>query len=134
MEMLLRFGRETAHVFREMAPYLLLGFLIAGLLAILLPRQRLARVIGGRGWGAAARAALLGVPLPLCSCSVLPTAFALRRRGAGRGATVAFLISTPETGVDSIAVTYALNRPRRPASVPSQNLEPLRSERMVSYF
>lgn len=111
MEIVLRYARETAGIFNEMAVYLLLGFLVAGLLAVLLPRGRLAGWVGGRGWGPALRAALLGVPLPLCSCSVLPTAFALRRRGAGRGATVSFLISTPETSIDSIAVTYALMDP-----------------------
>ena len=105
------YASASAGIFLEMAVYLLLGFVVAGLIAVLLPGGRMARLIGGRGLGASVRAALLGVPLPLCSCSVLPTAFALRKRGAGRGATVSFLISTPETSADSIAVTYALMDP-----------------------
>ena len=92
------------------APFLLLGFLVAGFLRYWLPRGWLASKLGG-GSGAIVRAAALGVPLPLCSCSVLPTAIGLRRSGASKSSTVAFLVSTPETGVDSIAVSWALLDP-----------------------
>lgn len=91
-----------------MAPYILLGFLIAGLLQVFIDRRTMARHLSGRGIGPVVKAALFGIPLPLCSCGVLPTAVALRRRGASKGATTSFLIATPQTGVDSIAATYSL--------------------------
>lgn len=92
----------------EMAPYVLLGFLIAGLLEVFVDRRTMARHLSGRGFGPVVKAALFGIPLPLCSCGVLPTAVALRRRGGSKGATTSFLIATPQTGVDSIAATYSL--------------------------
>ncbi|HET6441955.1 MAG TPA: SO_0444 family Cu/Zn efflux transporter [Phycisphaerae bacterium] len=91
--------------------YVVIGLLAAGLVHILVSRAFLTRHLGGKGFWPVVKAALVGAPLPLCSCSVLPTAFALRERGAGRGATVSFLISTPETSFDSIAVTWALMGP-----------------------
>jgi len=91
--------------------YVLVGFLAAGLVHILVSREWLTRHLGGAGWRPVLKAAVVGAPLPLCSCSVLPAAYALRRKGAGRGATVSFLISTPETSVDSLAVTWALMGP-----------------------
>jgi len=98
-------------VLSEMSPYLLLGFFIAGVLHVVMPAAFVRRHLGGRGWGKVAKAALLGVPLPLCSCSVIPVTASLRRQGAGRGAVTAFLMSTPQTGVDSILVTYSLLGP-----------------------
>jgi len=98
-------------VLTEMAPYLLLGFLFAGVLSVLISTEWVERHLGGRGVGQIFKASLFGVPLPLCSCGVLPVAASLRRQGASRGATTAFLLSTPQTGVDSIAVTYALLGP-----------------------
>lgn len=95
----------------EMAPYILLGFLIAGILQVWVDRQTMAKHLSGRGWKPVVKAALFGIPLPLCSCGVLPTAVALRRRGASKGATTSFLIATPQTGVDSIAATYSLLGP-----------------------
>lgn len=92
----------------EMAPYLLLGFLFAGVLHAFLPASFYNRHLARPGFGSVARAAAFGVPLPLCSCGVIPTAMALRREGASRGATVSFLIATPQTGVDSIAATYSM--------------------------
>jgi len=95
----------------EMAPYLLFGFAAAGLLSMFLSREYVESHLGGRGSMSVLKSALLGVPLPLCSCSVLPVAASLRKHGAGRGATAAFLLSTPQTGVDSILVTYSLLGP-----------------------
>lgn len=94
-----------------MAPYLLFGFAVAGILSVLISPATVEKHLGGRGFGSVVRAALIGVPLPLCSCSVIPVTLTLRRHGAGRGAATAFLLSTPQTGVDSIAVTYALLGP-----------------------
>lgn len=95
----------------HMAPYLLLGFTAAGLLSVLISPAWVERHLGDRGLGQVFKASFFGVPLPLCSCGVIPVGASLRQHGAGKGATTAFLLSTPQTGVDSIAVTYALLGP-----------------------
>lgn len=95
----------------EMAPYLLLGFAVAGLLSVFISPEWVERHLGGSRLSQIFKASLFGVPLPLCSCGVIPVAASLRRHGAGKGATTAFLLSTPQTGVDSIAVTWALMGP-----------------------
>ncbi len=92
----------------EMSPYLLFGFLVAGILSVLIRQQTVEKHLGGEGFIASLKAAVFGVPMPLCSCGVIPVSASLRRHGAGRGATTSFLISTPQTGVDSILVTYSL--------------------------
>ena len=97
---------ETARRFVEMAPYLLLGLTVAGALSVILKKGFVARHVGTRGFGSILKASLLGVPLPLCSCGVIPTASYLRRAGASRPALLSFLISTPQTGVDSITATW----------------------------
>ena len=96
------------NIVNEMSPYILLGFLIAGLLHVFIKEETLIRHLSGRGFKTIAKAAAIGVPLPLCSCGVLPTAVSLRREGASKAATTSFLIATPQTGVDSIAATYSL--------------------------
>jgi len=95
----------------EMAPYLLFGFLVAGVLYAFVPGEFYRKHLSRPGALAVIKAALIGVPLPLCSCGVLPTAVSLRRNGASRGASTSFLIATPQTGVDSIAATYSLLGP-----------------------
>ena len=111
MGFLLDFAQSLWLVTAQMAPWLLLGFLVAGLLSVYVSPRWLERHLGGRGMGPVWKASLLGVPLPLCSCGVIPVAASLRRHGASPAATTAFLISTPQTGVDSIAVTGALLGP-----------------------
>ena len=91
-----------------MSPYLMLGFLIAGVLHAFVPSSIYSRYLAGTGFRSVVTAALFGIPLPLCSCGVLPTAVALRRSGASRAASTSFLIATPQTGVDSIAATYSM--------------------------
>jgi hypothetical protein len=98
-------------VFVEMAPYLLIGFAAAGVVAQLLDPRLLKRHLAGESARSVAIATIVGAPLPLCSCSVVPVAAGLRNAGAGRGATSAFLVATPETGIDSVATTYALLGP-----------------------
>jgi uncharacterized membrane protein YraQ (UPF0718 family) len=98
-------------LFIESAPWLLLGFFVAGLIKSFVPEDLMSRQLGGRGLWVTVKAALLGAPLPLCSCGVVPAALGLRRGGASKNATVSFLVATPETGVDSIAVSYALLGP-----------------------
>ena len=104
---------ESWNIFVETAPYLIFGLGIAGLLNVLVPDQKIVDYLGASAGKirSVINAALAGLPLPLCSCGVVPAAMSIRKRGANRGATLSFLISTPETGVDSIAVTYALLDP-----------------------
>ncbi|MBD5234057.1 MAG: heavy metal-associated domain-containing protein [Bacteroidales bacterium] len=96
------------NILNEMSPYILLGFFIAGLLHVFVRPSAMSRHLSGGGWKPVVKAALFGIPLPLCSCGVLPTAVALRRRGASKAAATSFLIATPQTGVDSIAATWSL--------------------------
>ncbi|GAB4317602.1 MAG: SO_0444 family Cu/Zn efflux transporter [Candidatus Zixiibacteriota bacterium] len=98
-------------VILQAAPYLVLGFIAAMLIYAMFPKDRVHSLLGKPGLGSILKASLLGIPLPLCSCGVLPTALSLNDKGASKGATVSFLVSTPETGVDSIAVTWALINP-----------------------
>lgn len=102
------FTNNTWDLVAEMAPYLLFGFAVAGLLHILIRKEFVERWLGKPGLGSVIKASVLGVPMPLCSCSVIPVAASLRKSGATRGATASFLSSTPQTGVDSIFATYAL--------------------------
>lgn len=95
----------------EMSPYILLGFLIAGLMHAFIPQNTFARHLSGTGWRSVIKSVLIGIPLPLCSCGVLPTAIAMRRNGASNASSTSFLIATPQTGVDSIAATYSLLGP-----------------------
>lgn len=92
----------------ESAPYLLIGLFIAGLLRAFLPQEFLARHLGNNSLGSAFKAALFGIPLPLCCCGVLPTAVSLYRQGASLSATFAFLVATPQTSVDAILLAYGL--------------------------
>lgn len=96
------------NIINEMSPYILLGFFIAGLLHVFVNEKTLLRHLSGNGFKTVVKAAAIGIPLPLCSCGVLPTAVSLRRQGASKAATTSFLIATPQTGVDSIAATYSL--------------------------
>lgn len=96
------------NLLNEMSPYLLLGFLAAGILHAFVPRDTYARHLSGSGFASVLKAALTGVPLPLCSCGVIPTTISLRKSGASEAASTSFLIATPQTGVDSIAATYSL--------------------------
>lgn len=100
--------KEIFDLINGMAPYLLLGFFLAGVMHAFVPQTLYRRYLGGHSFRAVLIAALLGIPLPLCSCGVIPTAMSLRKEGASKGATVSFLISTPQTGVDSIIATYSL--------------------------
>lgn len=108
---LVRVLQSSWSVLLESAPFVLLGFFVAGVLKAFVPENLVAAHLGGRGLGGILKASAIGVPIPLCSCGVLPAAAGLKKQGAGKGALASFLISTPETGVDSIAVSYALLDP-----------------------
>lgn len=98
-------------LFLDSAPWLLLGLIFAGLLKMFVPMKWINSQLGGHGLKSTIKAALIGAPLPLCSCGVIPAAIGLRRSGASKAATTSFLVSTPETGVDSITVSYVLLGP-----------------------
>ena len=108
MNVLLNILKEVWVLTKEMSPYLLLGFLLAGLMHEFLPSTLYTNHLGKNNFRSVFLSAMFGVPLPLCSCGVIPTAMGLRREGASKGATVSFLIATPQTGVDSIIATYSL--------------------------
>jgi uncharacterized protein len=111
MNFLLRVLEETYRIVLDSGVFILLGFFLAGVLSEVVDTARIGRLLGGRSLRSILTAALVGAPLPLCSCGVLPAAVALRKKGASREATVSFLVSTPETGVDSILITYGLLGP-----------------------
>jgi uncharacterized membrane protein YraQ (UPF0718 family) len=96
-------------LFTESAPFLLLGMIIAGMINQWIPPAWVEKTLGGKS--SILTAALIGAPLPLCSCSVIPVAMGIRRSGASKASTASFLVATPETGVDSIGITYALMGP-----------------------
>lgn len=109
--MLLEFFENLLNLFLDTAIWLLFGLVLAAILKGWIPSTLVRKWLSGKGPGGVIRAAFIGAPLPLCSCGVLPTAIGLRRSGASKPATVSFLVATPETGVDSISVTYALLGP-----------------------
>ena len=111
MQTLVEVLKQSWLLVLEASPYLLFGFVLAGLMHAFLPIERIVHWMGRPNWRSVFNAAVIGTPLPLCSCSVVPVADSLRKGGASKGATTAFLISTPESGLDSIAVTYGLMDP-----------------------
>jgi uncharacterized membrane protein YraQ (UPF0718 family) len=111
MELLMQILVESWRIFEESSVYILFGIFVAGLLRVFLSPEAVARHLGEGRFRSVFKAALMGIPIPLCSCGVLPAAVSLKKQGANNGATTAFLISTPESGVDSIALTYALMDP-----------------------
>ena len=111
LEILKLFVHSFWEVLGQMAPYLLFGYLIAGILSVFVTTDTVKTHLGGSKFGSILKAALFGMPLPLCSCSVIPVTASLHKSGAGRGAVASFLISTPTTGVDSIMAAWALMGP-----------------------
>ena len=111
MNIFLGLIKEIWYLLEEMAPYLLLGFAVAGVLHVLLPKEKVTRHLSHNRFSAVVKASVFGIPLPLCSCGVIPVAAHLEKQGARRGPILSFLISTPTTGVDSILATYALLGP-----------------------
>ncbi|KPL11179.1 MAG: hypothetical protein AMS26_20545, partial [Bacteroides sp. SM23_62] len=108
MDYTIRFLSALVDISLEMAPYLLLGFLFAGILYVWFPKKKVYKYLGKPNSASVINAALIGIPLPLCSCGVIPTGISFYNSGASKGSSVSFLISTPQTGMDSIMVTYSL--------------------------
>lgn len=111
MDIMVGIIRESWEILVESSPYVFFGFFAAGLLKAYLPEHLVAKHLGEDNATSVLKASLFGIPLPLCSCGVIPAAIALRKQGASKGATAAFLVSVPETGVDSAAITWALLDP-----------------------
>lgn len=110
-DILLNYASQTWLLLNEAAPWVLFGFFVAALIKTFISDQFIAKHLGKNGTASVLKASALGVPLPLCSCGVVPAATGLRRQGASKGATAAFMISTPETGADSMAVSWAMLDP-----------------------
>lgn len=102
---------ESWSLLLDSSVYILFGILLSGFLKVFLNPATVAKHLGSGRFSSVIKAALIGVPLPLCSCGVLPAAVSLQKQGANKGATTAFLISTPESGIDSITISYALLDP-----------------------
>ncbi len=111
MEIWTKFIDETWELALEMAPYLWIGFIAAGAIRIWLRPETAQRLLGGRGWIKNIQATVIGIPLPVCSCGIVPIAAGLRKFGAGPGPTLSFMTATPQTGVDSILATWGMMGP-----------------------
>jgi len=95
----------------EMAPFLLMGMVISGLISIFIDNRLILKHLGSKNFLSIIKSTVFGIPIPLCSCGVIPVAATLREAGASKGSTVSFLVSTPQTGVDSIFLTYGMLGP-----------------------
>lgn len=111
IQIILEIIKESFELLKNISPFLLIGFIFAGTLYVFIPKDKILKHLGEKHWSSVWKAAIFGIPLPICSCGVLPIAYSLRKRGASEGATLSFLISTPTTGVDSILATYGLLGP-----------------------
>ena len=108
MNHLIEFSYAIVTLLVEMSPYLLLGFAFAGLLSVLVSQEKIESQIGKQGFLSNLKAVLYGIPLPLCSCGVIPVSASLKRHGASKGSIISFLVATPQTGIDSILATYGV--------------------------
>lgn len=111
MDIVINFLKEILNLWLDVSPYLILGMTIAGIVHVFLGKEFVSRHLGRGGIGSILKATLIGVPLPVCSCGVIPLATSLRNDGAHKSSVLAFLVATPATGIDSIMVTYSLLGP-----------------------
>lgn len=107
-EFIVEYISELVYLLNEMAPWLILGLVFAGLLKVFFPQDKVQKYMGKPTTKSAVNASVMGIPMPLCSCGVIPTGISFFRNGASKGATNSFLISTPQTGIDSIFATYSM--------------------------
>ena len=108
MEYISMFLDSLVTLSNAMAPYILFGLFFAGILHEIVPESLVTKHLGKENISSVIKATLFGVPLPVCSCGVIPLATSIKKSGASRGATISFLISTPITGIDSILATYGM--------------------------
>ncbi|MHC4140067.1 MAG: permease, partial [Planctomycetota bacterium] len=111
MELIKLFFSGIWEIFQLLAPFMLIGLLLAGLIHILIPRNMIQRLMGGKGLLSVITSAAVGIPLPICSCAVVPVSIELHRKGASKPSIMSFLITTPESGSDSILITWGLLGP-----------------------
>ena len=97
--------------FNQISPFLIIGFLISGFLSVCLTVEQISKYLGKQNLKSIFLGSIFGVPIPLCSCGVIPVTAYLRKHGASKASATSFLISTPQTGVDSIMVTYGMLGP-----------------------
>ncbi len=107
----LRIVQNFWDILLEMSPYLIFGFFVSGILSVVISKKWISRHLGGNNIVSTVKASLFGIPLPLCSCGIIPVSMSMNKQGASKGSTVSFLISTPQTGMDSIFVSYSLLGP-----------------------
>ena len=110
-DIIITYWNEIISLFIEMSSFLIIGFIISGFLFIVISKEIIANNLGQSGLLSVIKASIFGIPMPLCSCGVIPVATSLYNRGASKGATLSFLISTPQTGIDSILITYGMLGP-----------------------
>ena len=108
MEYLVEFIEALVELSNAMAPYILFGLVFAGILHELVPDTLVTKHLGKESISSVIKSTVFGIPLPVCSCGVIPLATSIKKSGAYKGATLSFLISTPITGVDSILATYGM--------------------------
>lgn len=108
MSYVIVFLESFLEMFVDISFYLMIGLLIVGIMSVLVKKEKIIKHLGTDTSASVVKASLVGVPLPLCSCGVVPTALELKKSGASNGAVVSFLISTPQTGIDSMAATYSM--------------------------
>jgi Predicted permeases len=111
MELIISFFCGIWEIFQLLAPFMLIGLLLAGMLHVFIPRHMIQRLMGGKGLLSVITSAAIGIPLPICSCAVVPVSIELRRKGASKPSIMSFLITTPESGTDSILITWGLLGP-----------------------
>ena len=111
MELIKLFFCSIWEIFQLLAPFMLIGLLLAGMIHVFIPRNMIQRLMGGKGLLSVITSAAIGIPLPICSCAVVPVSIELRRKGASKPSIMSFLITTPESGTDSIMITWGLLGP-----------------------
>ncbi len=111
MELIKLFLFSIWEIFQLLAPFMLIGLLLAGMIHVFIPRNMIQRLMGGKGLLSVITSAAIGIPLPICSCAVVPVSIELRRKGASKPSIMSFLITTPESGTDSIMITWGLLGP-----------------------
>jgi len=111
MTILYEILKETWQIYLDVAVYMLFGFFMAGILYVFFKPDKIKKYLGTGKIRPVILSALFGIPIPLCSCGVVPVAAGLKKQGANNGAALSFMIATPESGVDSIAVSWAMLDP-----------------------
>ena len=111
MNIIFEILKESWHIYLDVSIYMLFGFFIAGILYVFFKADKIKQYLGTGKIKPVILSALFGIPIPLCSCGVVPVAMGLKKQGANSGAALSFMIATPESGVDSIAVSWAMLDP-----------------------